>query len=89
MLTDVDRFAAQQAGVQIIQNQGSASIGFNERPLDCRQLIRAAEVALDVADQTVEYPRRVGAAVERAGGSAIAAAWPDAGASPNSWGVEN
>ena len=64
VLAEVYRLAERQPRIEIVQRQRGAGEAFDQSALDGRQLVGAAEVVLDIADEAIERLRRGGAAVE-------------------------
>lgn len=65
MRVEVDALPESETRIQIREDNRCADKAFDQRSFDRAQLIGAAEVRFDVADEPVEQLCRIGALIER------------------------
>jgi hypothetical protein len=61
----IDRLAKRQPGVEVVQRDGGPGKCLDQRNLDRRELVVAAEISLDGANEPIKLLRGVGATVEQ------------------------
>ena len=61
----IDRLAECQPGVEVVQRDGGPGKCLDQRNLDRRELVVAAEISLDGDNEPIELLRGVGATVEQ------------------------